>query len=113
MVQMHRWYSLSMDAWRKRSEQFLKNLNEFDPCVKFTYDSNKENIVFLEIKVSLVNGKVFTDLKVKPTDYHKYLHCFSAQPYHTKISVVFNQNLCISKDFKKRIKGKGVTRTSD
>ena len=67
---------------------FLKGLDEFDPCTKFTYESNKESIAFLAIKVSLRNGKVFTDVFVKPTDRHQYLHYLSAHPHHTKKSVV-------------------------
>ena len=46
---------------------FLKYLNKFDHCTKLTYDSNKENIAFFDIKVSLRNCKVFTDVNVKPT----------------------------------------------
>ena len=29
---------------------FLNSLDEFDPCIKLTYESNKESIVFLDIK---------------------------------------------------------------
>ena len=105
---------------------FLKSLNEFDPCVKFTYESNKEIIAFLDIKVSLINGKVFTDVYVKPTNHHQYLHYLSDHPYHTKKSVVFCQTLQISrlcssrKDFenhkeemKSWFRKKGVPRRSD
>ena len=63
---------------------FLKSLNEFDPCSKFTYESNKESIEFHHIKLNLRNGKVFTDVYVKPTDRHQYLHYLSAHPYNTK-----------------------------
>ena len=76
---------------------FLKRLNEFDPCIKFTYESNKESIAFFDLKLTLRNGKVFTDVYVKPTDRHQYLHYFSAHPYHTKTSVVFSQALQISR----------------
>ena len=72
---------------------FLKSLNEFDTCIKFTCESNKESIAFLDIKVSLRNGKVFADMYVKPTDCHQYLHYLSAHPYHTKNSVTFTR-LC-------------------
>ena len=54
---------------------FLKSLNEFDPSIKFTYESNKESIAFLDIKVSLRNGKVFTDVYVKPTVINIYIIC--------------------------------------
>ena len=77
-------------------KSFLKSLTEFDPCIKFTYESNKESIVFLDIKVSLRNGKVFTDVYVKP-DCHQYLHYLCAHPYHTKKSVIFSQTLQISR----------------
>ena len=43
---------------RKNLKFFLKSLNEFDPCIKFNYESNKESIAFRDIKVSLRNGKV-------------------------------------------------------
>ena len=97
--------------WKHGKEKlkiFLNSLNEFDPCIKFTYESDKESIEFLDIKVSLRNGKVFTDLYVKPTDRHQYLHYLSAHPYHTKKSVIFSQTLRISrlcsseKDFEDR-----------
>ena len=68
----------------KRNLTFLKILREFDPYIKFTYESNKENIVFLHIKVTLRNGKILTDAYVKPTDCHYYLHYSSAHPYHLK-----------------------------
>ena len=29
---------------------FLNSLDEFDPCIKLTYESNKESIAFLDIK---------------------------------------------------------------
>ena len=51
---------------------FLKSLHEFGPCITFTYKFNKENIVLLGIKVSLRNSKVFTDVYIKPTDWHQF-----------------------------------------
>ena len=63
---------------------FLNSLHEFDPCIKFTYQSDKKSRAFLDIKVRLRNSKVFTDLHVKPTDRHQYLHYLYAHPYHTE-----------------------------
>ena len=96
MVHIHRYF-LYVDAWWRQLKTFLNSLNEFDPCIKFTCESNKESIAFLDIKVSLRNGKVFTILHIKPTDRHLYLHYLSAHPYHTKKSVVFCQTKQISK----------------
>ena len=62
---------------KKNLRFFLNSLNEFDPCIMFTYESNKESIALPDIRVSLRNGKVFTDLYFKPTDRHQYLHYLS------------------------------------
>ena len=53
---------------------FLRSLNESVTYIKLTYQSNKENTFFLDIKVSLGNDKVFVDVYVKPTDSRHYLH---------------------------------------
>ena len=75
----------------------MNNFNEFDPCIKFTHESDNESIAFLDIKLSLRNSKVFTHLYIKPTEHHQYLHYLSAHPYHTKKSDVFHQTLRISR----------------
>lgn len=38
-----------MDAWREELHMFLKSFNNFDLCIKFTYESSKEIIAFLDI----------------------------------------------------------------
>ena len=40
--------------WMHNEEKFkifFNSLDEFDPCIKFTYESNKESIAFLDIKI--------------------------------------------------------------
>ena len=54
--------------------------------VKFTSDSSEENVAFLDLKVKLKQGKIETDLHVKSTDRHQYLHYTSSHPEHTKRS---------------------------
>ena len=49
------------------------------------------------IKVSLCDGKLTTDLYVKPTDRHQYLHYMSAHPNHTKWSIGYSQTLRLSR----------------
>ena len=70
-------------------QTFLCSLNEFHTNIKFTYESSKENIAFLDLNVSVKNSKIFTDLHVKSTDRHQYLHYLSTQLNQTKRSVVF------------------------
>ena len=59
-----------------------------------------KNTSFLDLKVSLCDGKLTTDLHVKPTDRHQYL-------YYT--SIVYNQTLRLSRicfyknDFEKHL----------
>ena len=78
-------------------KKFLEELNDFNQYIKFTYEYSAKNIPFLDLKVGLKDGKITTDLHVKPTDRHKYLHFSSAHPNHTKRSLVFSQTLHMSK----------------
>ena len=44
-----------------------------DPCnshLKFTYESNKTSISFLDLQVSLSKGELYTDFHIKSTDRH-------------------------------------------
>ena len=44
-----------------------------DPCnshLKFTYESNKTSIPFLDLQVSLPNRELYIDLHIKSTDRH-------------------------------------------
>ena len=55
-------------------KKFLKELTDFSKYIKFTYEYSSKNIPFLDLSVSLKDGKSSTDLHVKPTDRHQYLH---------------------------------------
>ena len=81
----------------KDLQTFLHSLNEFHTDIRFKYESSKEIIAFLDLKVSAKNSKIITDLYVKSTDRHQYLHYLLAHPNHTKRSVVFSQTLRISR----------------
>ena len=54
-------------------------------------------INFLDVTVYLVNGKIKTDLYVKPTDTHQYLHSSSCHPYHCKKRIPYSQTLCLNR----------------
>ena len=77
--------------------KFMSNLNKFNKHIKITYDFSKEHIPFLDLNVSLAEGKLFFDLYIKSTDCHQYLHYTSSHPEHTKRSIVYSQTLRISK----------------
>ena len=77
----------------KNLNKFLKDLNEFHPNLKFTYEKSKEKINFLDLVIKLTDGKIITDLYCKPTDSHQYLHYDSCHAEHIKRSIIFSQTL--------------------
>ena len=97
------WYRYIDDIffiWTHGEEKlkfFRDDLNKYHPNINFTHHSNKECINFLDLTVSLLNNKVSTDLYIKPTDRHQYLHCSSSHPDHTKKSIVYSQTLRLNR----------------
>ena len=75
---------------------FVTEFDNYHPNIKFTYESNKENITFLDFDISLCGNKLTTDLHTKSTDKHQYLHYTSAHPAHTKRSIIYSQALRMS-----------------
>ena len=49
-------------------KKFMEGLKNFLPNLKFTYESSKKRVAFLDLNVSLENGSVTTDLHTKSTD---------------------------------------------
>ena len=86
--------------WEHREEKlkdFIKHLNEKHPTIKFTAEWSETLINFLDVAVSLIGGKVTTDLYVKPTDSHQYLHSSSCHPYHCKKGIPYSQALRLNR----------------
>ena len=81
----------------EKLQLFLSDLNNCNPHIKVMYEFHKEHISFLDLKVNFCDGKLKTDLHVKPSDRHQYLHYTSAHPNHTKRSIVYSQELRFSK----------------
>ena len=71
--------------------------------------SNKQHIRFLDLNLNLWSNKLSTDLYIKPTDRHQYLHYTSSDPQYTKKSAGYRQGLRLSricseeKDFENHI----------
>ena len=49
-------------------------------------------ITFLDLKVKLMYRKLETDLYMKATDLHQYLHYLSSQSRHIKGSIVYTKS---------------------
>ena len=78
-------------------ETFSQEIYNFNPDLKFTYESNEKDIPFLDLKVKLNEAKISTDLYIKSTDRHQYLHFTSSHPNHTKRSIVYSQGLRVKR----------------
>ena len=76
---------------------FLTELSKFHSNLSFIYETSKERVNFLDLDVSLRNGEFSTDLYVKPTDEHQYLHYKSSHPEHIKNSLPYSQALILSR----------------
>ena len=73
--------------------RFITYLNNLHPTIKFTSSFSHSEISFLDVNVLLINGRLETDLYVKPTDKHQYLLKSSCHPSHTKQSIPFSMAL--------------------
>ena len=80
---------------KEHLETLLQELNSFKPDLKYNYESNEKEISFLDLNVTLNEGKITTDLynKSTDTDRHQYLHFKSSHPYHPMRSIVYSQGL--------------------
>ena len=76
---------------------FMTEFNNYHPNIKFTYESNKENITFLELDFSLSGNKLTMDLLTMSADKHQYLHYTSDHPAHTKRSIIYSQAISMSR----------------
>ena len=54
-------------------EIFLQEVFNFNPDLEFTYESNKKEIPFLDLKVKSGDGKISTNFYFKSTGRHQHL----------------------------------------
>ena len=72
-------------------------MNEKHPAIKFTAEWSQTSINFFDVSVSFTDGKITTDLYVKATDSHQYLHSSSCHPYHCKKGIPYSQALRLNR----------------
>ena len=83
-------------GFRKQCEILVDWLNSLMPgAIKFTFEFSEEKINFLDLEVSKVNGKLETNLYIKPTSLQLFLDFNSNHPNHCKESIVYGQALRI------------------
>ena len=98
------WAFLIQHCYNTRSTKSLrlnqlgdKKINNIHPTIKFTADWSYSSVNFLDVKVIMKDGKIITDLYVKPTDTHQYLDSSSCHPYHCKKSIPYSQALRLNR----------------
>ena len=68
--------------------RFIDHMNSFHRTIKFTSEYSTTETHFLDVVIRKEeNGLKTTDLFVKPTDKHQYLHSTSCHPRHCKTSI--------------------------
>ena len=72
---------------------FIEYLNGIHPSIQFTFKYSKESIEFLDVLVLKEGDRLSTDLFVKETDTHQFLHFKSCHPFHTKKGIPYGQAL--------------------
>lgn len=82
----------------EHGEEALRNFeemtNNFHTSIKFTLESSKSDIPFLDTRVKIgTDNAISTSVFCKPTDKHTYLNYFSNHPLHIKNFIVFSQLL--------------------
>ena len=92
----------------KELEKFLEILNCYHPTIKFTGNYSWEQINFLDVSVRKKNKQLVTNLYIKPTDTHQYLHASSCHVYHSKKCATYSQasrlsTICPENSFYKKI----------
>ena len=81
----------------KELGKFLGFLNCYHPTIKFTASYSWKEINFLDVSIRKKNNQLVTDLYIKPTDTHQYLHASSCHVYHSKKSIPYSQALRLNR----------------
>ena len=86
-----------LDEGILESSTLLTALNEMDPIIKFTMETSKTELPFLDVLVKLEDDpynasllNITTDLYSKPTDSFSYFHFRSCAPRHVKRNIPYN-----------------------
>ena len=82
---------------KEQFEDFICNLNNEHPSIKFSYQISITSVDFLDTTVYIKNRKLHTTIFTKPTDEQNYLHYHSEHPLPLKNSIPFGQILQIKR----------------
>ena len=75
--------------------EFVQQINNQHPTIQFTAEWSNRSVAFLDVKVTIEEGRLTTDLFTKSTDTHQYLHKRSCHPAHCKSTIAYGQALLL------------------
>ena len=78
---------------------FIDQVNKFHPTIKFTAEYSKEEVIFLDLYIKLIDGESKKNLFIKPTDTHQFLDPTSSHPYHCKKGIPYSQALRLNRNY--------------
>ena len=67
--------------------KFVYFVNILDPSLRFTVEIGGKSLKFMDLLITIENGKLETTFYSKPTDGYLYLHNDSCHPKATKLAV--------------------------
>ena len=74
-------------------DAFTTHLTGIHATIKSTWNRSFTSIPFLDVNVSIINGKIITDLSTKPTDKHQHLLHSSCHTTHTERAILSSLDL--------------------
>ena len=92
----HVWWRFIDDIfaiWQHGQEQlkkFLQEINSFHQTIRFTAETSRERVSFLDTTVIVDGRTIQTDLYTKPTDTHQYMSPDSCHPRHCTTSIPYS-----------------------
>ena len=99
LIKPHTWWRYIDDIfiiWTEGEESLkdlINYLNGAHRTIKFTSKWSYQEVEFLDVKVVNESGKLETDVYIKPTDSHQYLHRVSCHPNSCKKGIPYAQAL--------------------
>lgn len=77
----------------KSLNEFFTHANACHDTIKFTFHYSKLSVNFLDVNITLYEGKLITQLYRKPTDKRQLLHYTSHHPKSQKNNIPYSQFL--------------------
>ena len=78
-------------------KKFLETLNCYQSTIKFTAEYFRAKVNFLDVTNIRKGNQLVTDLYVKPTNTHQYVHASLCHVSYCKKSIPFSQSLLLNK----------------